>query len=92
MTDHTIVVGYGTMGRGAVATLLADGTPPDHIIVVDRDPAAVERANSAGVVGIVADATQTAAWRQARLDRARRSSSRATATTRRRWPRSPPAR
>ena len=71
MSEHTIVVGYGTMGRGAVATLLADGTPPDHIIVVDRDPAAVERANNAGVIGIVADATQTAAWRQARLDRAR---------------------
>ena len=51
--------------------LLADGTPPDHIVVVDRDPAAVERANTAGVIGIVADATQTAAWRQARLDRAR---------------------
>jgi voltage-gated potassium channel len=71
MSEHTIVVGYGTMGRGAVATLLADGTPPDHIVVVDRDPAAVERANTAGVIGIVADATQTAAWRQARLDRAR---------------------
>jgi voltage-gated potassium channel len=71
MAEHTIVVGYGTMGRGAVATLLADGTPPDHIVVVDRDPAAVERANTAGVIGIVADATQTAAWRQARLDRAR---------------------
>ncbi len=71
MSEHTIVVGYGTMGRGAVATLLADGMAPDHIVVVDRDPAAIERANTAGVIGIVADATQTAAWRQARLDRAR---------------------
>jgi voltage-gated potassium channel len=71
MSEHTIVAGYGTMGRGAVATLLADGTSPDHIVVIDRDPAAVERATSAGVMGIVADATQTVAWRQARLDRAR---------------------
>ena len=48
MCEHTIVVGYGTKGRGAVATLLADGTPPDHIVVVDRAPAAVERANRPG--------------------------------------------
>jgi voltage-gated potassium channel len=70
MTAHTIVVGYGTMGRGAVATLLANGTRPDEIVVVDRLPEAVATAGEAGLTGIVADATHTATWRHARLDQA----------------------
>jgi voltage-gated potassium channel len=71
MNQHTIVVGFGTMGRGAVDTLLADGATTADIIVVDRSPVAVEAAGEAGLTGIVADATRTATWRQARLDRAR---------------------
>ena len=71
MSQHTIVVGYGTMGRGAVATLLANGTPPDEIVVIDRLAEAVEDAGRAGLTGVVADATRMATWRQARLDRAR---------------------
>ena len=71
MSEHTIVVGYGTMGRGAVDTLLADGTTTDEIVVVDRSAQAIAAAGDAGLTGIVADATRTATWRQARLDRAR---------------------
>lgn len=71
MSQHTIVVGYGTMGRGAVATLLANGATPADIVVIDKLPSAVEAAARAGLTGIVADATRTATWRQARLERAR---------------------
>ena len=36
MRDHTIVAGYGTMGRQAVETLLAnDTTSTDHVVVID---------------------------------------------------------
>jgi voltage-gated potassium channel len=71
MSQHTIIVGYGTMGRGAVDTLLANGTARDAIVVVDRLPEAIATAGESGLTGIVADATRTATWRQARLDRAR---------------------
>jgi voltage-gated potassium channel len=71
MSEHTIVVGYGTMGRGAIVTMLSNGAVPDDIVVVDRSAEAVARAGEAGLTGIVADATHTATWQQARLDRAR---------------------
>ena len=64
--DHTIVAGYGTMGRGAVET--AAGQRHDdgrRIIVIDLDRSAVTSAREAGLTAIIADATRTAAWRQA---------------------------
>jgi voltage-gated potassium channel len=69
--EHTIVVGYGTMGRGAVETLLANGAAAEDVVVIDRLADAVSAAGDAGVVGIVADATRTATWHQARLAQAR---------------------
>jgi voltage-gated potassium channel len=69
--QHTIVVGYGTMGRGAVATLLANGASPNDVVVIDLLPGAIAEAGQAGLVGIVADATRTATWQQLRLDEAR---------------------
>ena len=70
VSQHTIVVGYGTMGRGAVETLLANGTSRDDVLVVDRLADAVAAAGEAGLVGIVADATHTSTWNAARLAQA----------------------
>ena len=69
--QHTIVVGYGTMGRGAAETLLANGAKPSDVVVVDHLPDAVAAAGAAGLVGVVADGTRTSTWRQLRLDAAR---------------------
>ena len=70
--DHIIVAGYGTTGRGAVETLLADaGDEPHQIVVIDQRTEAVTLATSAGLTGIVADATHTSAWAQLRVDVAR---------------------
>ena len=71
VSQHTIIVGYGTMGRGAVETLLANGATREDVVVIDRLAEAVADAGEAGLVGIVADATRTATWRQARLTSAR---------------------
>src|SRR5262245_7411045 len=71
VSQHTIVVGYGTMGRGAVEALLANGAARDDVVVVDRFADAVAAAGEAGLVGIVADATHTSTWSEARLDEAR---------------------
>jgi voltage-gated potassium channel len=70
--DHIIVAGYGTTGRGAVETLLADASVAPHdIVVIDQRAEVVTLATSAGLTGIVADATHTSAWDQARIDTAR---------------------
>src|SRR5262249_25571684 len=54
VSEHTIVVGYGTVGRGAVDALVANGTARDDVDVVDRIAEAVTAAGEAGLVGIVA--------------------------------------
>ena len=70
--DHTIVAGYGTMGRGAVETLLAnDATTVEQVIVLDPLESAVTSAREAGLTAIMIDATRTAAWTQANVDTAR---------------------
>jgi voltage-gated potassium channel len=56
--SHTVVVGYGTKGRSAVRALLADGTDPDQIVVIDPDAGQVAEANDAGITAIHGDATR----------------------------------
>jgi voltage-gated potassium channel len=48
--NHTVVVGYGTKGRTAVAAMIGDGVAPGDIVVVDENPAVLERAKTAGLV------------------------------------------
>jgi voltage-gated potassium channel len=59
VSGHTIVVGFGTMGRSAVTTLLESGVPPDAIVVVDENPGVVREANAAGLTAVAGDATRT---------------------------------
>jgi voltage-gated potassium channel len=69
--QHVIVCGYGTKGRSAIRSLMANGTPLDQIIVVDPDPRAIDEANSLGLTGIVGDAGRTEVLRRASIERAR---------------------
>lgn len=55
---HTVVVGYGTKGRSAVRALMADGTDPVQIVVIDPDAGQVAEANNAGLTAIHGDATR----------------------------------
>ena len=71
MRQHVIVCGYGTKGRSAVRSLVASGTTPDKIVVVDPEPRAVDEANSLGLTGIVGDAGRTEVLRRASVERAR---------------------
>ena len=90
--NHTIVVGYGTKGRTAVAAMVGDEIAPADIVVVDEDPAALERAKSAGPGHRPRQRDGlrgAAAWPA--LSTPRRSSSPPTATTPLSWSRSPPA-
>lgn len=69
--NHTIVVGYGTKGRSAVAALLADGVSPERIVVIDTDPAALERARSAGLVAVRGSGTRAEVLKIAGVGEAR---------------------
>ncbi len=63
--NHTIVVGYGTKGRTAVQAMLGDEVAPGDIVVVDENPAALDRARAAGLVTVVGDATKSEVLRLA---------------------------
>lgn len=68
--NHTVVVGYGTKGRTAVDAMLGDGVQPADIVVVDTDPAVLERAANAGLVTVHGTATQSDVLRLAGVQNA----------------------
>lgn len=59
LRNHTVVIGYGTKGRSAVAALLADGVAPKDIVVVDNDPQALDAASKHGLVTVNGTATKS---------------------------------
>src|SRR6195952_2455658 len=42
--NHTVVIGYGTKGKTAVAAMVGDGILPAEIVVVDTDQPSLDRA------------------------------------------------
>ncbi|MFP7366343.1 potassium channel family protein [Corynebacterium callunae] len=71
MRNHTVVVGYGTKGRSAVAALLADGVPANQIVVIDTDQTSLDAANNSGLVTVKGSATKADVLRLAGVSRAR---------------------
>jgi voltage-gated potassium channel len=69
--DHIVVCGFGTSGSEAVDELLARGTDPREIVVIDTSPAALERAAACGCAVIEADATRDESLKAVKIDRAR---------------------
>lgn len=57
--NHTIVIGYGTKGKRAVAAMVSDHTGQGEIVVVDTDRSALEHAVTAGLVTVHGDATKS---------------------------------
>ncbi len=56
---HTVVVGYGTKGKTAVAAIRDDENASKDVIVVDTDKAALDHASNAGLVTVHGDATRS---------------------------------
>ena len=56
--NHTIVIGYGTKGKTAVAAILGDEAGRGEVVVVDPDRSALEHAATAGLVTVHGDATR----------------------------------
>lgn len=68
--NHTVVVGYGTKGRSAVAAMLADDIPADDIVIVDTDPQALKAAATRGLVTVHGSATRSDVLKLAGVTRA----------------------
>lgn len=71
MRNHTVVLGYGTTGQSATATLLRGGTPAEKIVVIDSDSLAVAAANRQGLAAFEGDATSRELLHRAELTKAR---------------------
>lgn len=71
MHNHTIICGFGTKGRAAARILLARGTQPEKIVVVDEDPAARDAALAYGFAVVAGSAAITEVLRAAGVEQAR---------------------
>lgn len=71
MRNHTVVIGYGTTGQSAVATLLRGQLPVEKIVVIDINPQAVAAANRHGLAAFEGDATSRELLHRAELPKAR---------------------
>jgi voltage-gated potassium channel len=69
--DHIVLCGYGRSGAQAVEDLIARGTKPGDIVVIDSDPAAVEQARLIGCAVMIGDATRDQILEDAKIGRAR---------------------
>jgi len=69
--DHIVVLGYGVSGSEAVAELIARGTDPDCIVVMDTDPERLAAAEDVGCNVIEADASRDEHLMAVRIDKAR---------------------
>jgi voltage-gated potassium channel len=58
LNQHVVVCGFGHTGYSAVKELLAKGTNPEHIVVIDPRDDRVRMAVELGVVALKGDATQ----------------------------------
>ncbi|WP_201009264.1 NAD-binding protein, partial [Kitasatospora sp. Root187] len=72
MREHTVVIGYGTKGRHAVATLLGQGVERSEIVIVDPLRKVIDQATRDGLTGVIGDATRTETLLRAELPTASR--------------------
>ncbi|GAA4763048.1 potassium channel family protein [Stakelama sediminis] len=68
--DHIVVAGFGTTGSEAVDELIARGTRPRDIVVIENNAEALARAEALGCNVLQGDATRDATLEDVKLDRA----------------------
>lgn len=69
--EHIIVCGFGNTGAAAVKELLAKGTDPAKIIVIEHDESRACAATGCGVVAIQGNCTQETTLRDAVIEKAK---------------------
>lgn len=68
LRDHIVVAGYGTSGSEAVDELIARGTDPRSIVVIDQSESALEAAEKLGCAVIAGDATRDTTLQSVRIE------------------------
>ena len=71
LCDHIVVAGYGTSGTQTVDELIARGTDPKNIVVIDPNGNALTRAEDLGCAAMQGDATKDETLKAVRIDQAR---------------------
>ena len=71
LTNHIVVAGFGKTGSDAVNELIARGTDPACIVVVDGSEHALARAEEAGCNVLVGDATRDQTLQDVRIGEAK---------------------
>ena len=71
LSDHVVVLGYGVSGSEAVNELIARGTDPHCIVVMDPDPERLEIAEQLGCNVIEGDGSRDEHLMAVRIDKAR---------------------
>jgi voltage-gated potassium channel len=71
VNEHTIVIGYGTTGRGAIDALMATGTARTDIVIIDQSAAVSAEARAAGHTTVTGDGTRTPVLAEAEVARAK---------------------
>jgi len=69
--DHIVIAGFGTSGSEAVQELLARGTKPEEIVVVDSSDDSLALAEKLGCAVINGDATRDVVLMDVKISRAR---------------------
>jgi len=69
--DHIVVAGFGTSGQEAVEELIARGTEPESIVVVDPSEEALSDAKEMGCSVMCGDATRDTILQDVKISRAR---------------------
>jgi voltage-gated potassium channel len=70
LSNHIIIVGYGVSGSEAVRELIARGTDPRSIVVIDCNSEALEAAEELGCAVLEADATRDTTLEAVRIEQA----------------------
>jgi voltage-gated potassium channel len=71
LTGHVVIAGYGTSGSETVAELIARGTDPSCIVVIDPDEEAIAGAEAAGCAVLHGDASRDKTLEAVRIAAAR---------------------
>ena len=68
--DHILLAGFGVSNEKALEELLASGTPPDRIVVIDNEREGLDRAAECGVAVLQGDASRDETLLATHVDRA----------------------
>lgn len=70
LKDHFVICGFGVKGRAAAEELLERGIEPSSIVVIDKNPTALENVAALGLTGIRGDAATEQALHDAVIEKA----------------------